>query len=185
IEIDAAGQVFTPDFPRIGYNADGLFVTTNSVSLATGFVDHGLLTTFRKSTLLDADNTTLRFFPTVLTPDDYTLVPACMHQAPAGAPMMFVGTIGGGFITPIPSQVIQYVTMTNYFSITPTITRNRITVANFTHGLTPNADQPFVAVTPVLLSTFDSSLLEAGWRDGHLVACGNVNIKGTTKVRWY
>jgi hypothetical protein len=185
VEIDATGRLFTADFPRIGYNADGLFVTFNSLDIATGGVDHAAMITFRKSTLLDADNTTLRLFPTIFTTQEYTVVPAQMHQAPAGAPMILIDTIGFGPAPLGTSNAIQVLEMTNYFSAVPTIARHRIAVQNFNNGFTPNATQPFLAVTQIPLITFDTSLLEAAWRDGHLVATGNANINGVTKARWY
>jgi hypothetical protein len=184
-QITAVG-LFVSDFVRIGYNADGVFVTSNQANLLTGLLDHTTLVTFRKSTLLDADNTTFRFFATDLTSLEYTLIPACMHQAPAGAPMLFFGTIAQAALLPGgSSNALQYRVMTNYFTANPTFKVTPVAVPFFNNGPTPNAFQPFSGVQPITLITFDASMLEAAWRNGRLVATQNANINGTTKVRWY
>ncbi len=185
IQVNPTGTLLWADFPRIGYNADGIFVTTNEFDFITGANPRSLLTTFRKSTLLDSNPATLRFFPTNLTQADFTLVPVAMHQAPDGAPMQFVGTIGVGTGPGASSTQIVVIRMTNYFTITPTLVRTPINVQNFNNGFTPNAFQPFTAVLPNRLKTNDTAILDAGWRDGHLAATGNANLNGQAKVRWY
>ncbi len=182
---DPAGTVVFSDFPRIACNEDGFFVTTNQFDFITGARAATLLTTFRKSTLLDANPATLRFFPKNLTVEDFTLVPVQMHQAPLGAPMLFVGTVGFNLTPGASSTQIQVKQVTDYFTINPAIRTTQLNVANYNNGFTPAASQPFTGVIPNLLITNDTSLLDAGWRDGRIATAGNANLNGAAKVRWY
>jgi hypothetical protein len=172
------------DFPQLGWDADGVYVTVNQFKFA-GFphhdaFDHARVLTFDTNSLTDGDNSTLTMSSVDRLPPHFAMQPAAMHGAKSGDPMYFVESMvpggasgGGGFL-----DIVQ---MTNKLSATPTFTDFKVLVPHY--NFPPNADQP----GGVQLDTGDARILSAAWRDGRLVATHTAqdDPSQTAQARWY
>jgi hypothetical protein len=182
--IDTTENGTFSDFPQLGWDADGVYVTVNQFKFA-GFpnhnaFDHARVLTFATNSLTDGDNSTLTEFSVDRLPPHFAMQPAAMHGAKSGDPMYFVESMvpgdasgGGGFL-----DIVQ---MTNKLSAMPTFTDFKVLVPRY--NFPPNADQP----GGVQLDTGDARILSAAWRDGRLVATHTAqdNTSQTAQARWY
>src|SRR5262249_36668863 len=79
------------DYPKLGFNADAYVVTLNMDLFPDDTVrDHSQVVTFDKSTLLDADPSTVTVYRADLAGPIYAPAAATMHGAKPGGPMYFV-----------------------------------------------------------------------------------------------
>ncbi len=182
--IDTTENGTFSDFPQLGWDADGAYVTVNQFKFA-GFphhdaFDHARVLTFDTNSLTDGDNSTLTVSSVDRLPPHFAMQPAAMHGAKSGDPMYFVESMvpgaasgGGGFL-----DIVQ---MTDKLSATPTFTDFKVLVPHY--NFPPNADQP----GGVQLDTGDARILSAAWRDGRLVATHTAqdDPSQTAQARWY
>jgi hypothetical protein len=174
------GGGFSGDFPKLGWNHDEAVITENMYSNSTGLFDHVQVLSFKTSSLFSATPpATLTpgtdYFSTDRTSNDYTLVPATMHGAAAGAPMYFAeeNSYEDG-------ANLRVVSATKLLSPSPAFTDTVIPVAAYTAP--PLANQPGGQI-----QTNDSVILSADYRDGLLVAGQNVGLStdSDAHARWY
>jgi hypothetical protein len=160
----------TPDFPRMGYNADAWFVTLT-------------LNGPRQRVLMAFDKTTTDMVRTNIPANSQVWTPALMHGASPGDPMWFVerglnvGAPGG-----TPSTTIHVIRMDDVLSGTPRLTDRSVTVAPYTKP--PSATQP----NGTVVQTADGTILSAAYNNGLLVAAhaiGDNNNRGVALARWY
>jgi hypothetical protein len=172
-QINVGETSFFADQPRLGINADAYFVQFNMFSTAAGSYDHAQVLTIQKSTFLTGGLTTFHHDfaggNTVFSVD-----PANMHEAASGGPEYFVtedGTTVGN---------IDVITETNVLSNTPTDTTTVLTGA--TYSQPPAAPQPGGTIT-----TNDSRMMDAEWRNNVLVAAHTVGTGATVTAhaRYY
>jgi hypothetical protein len=167
------------DFPQLGWDADGVYVTVNMFKF-NGHMpfDHARVLAFATDSLTDGDGGTLAMSSTDFQPPNFALQPAAMHGASPGAPMYFVesqvpgGSSGGG-------GFLQVVRMTDKLSAAPTFTNFRVLVPSYNHPR--DADQ----LGGVQLDTGDARVLSAAWRDGRLVATLTAQADQQAQARWY
>ncbi len=184
----AAGTVFA-DYPRIGWNADGYYVTFNMFT--TGFVnayDHVSVISIDKAAATDANNSTATFVRAAVPGGvtHATLAPATMHGSTASTagspqPMYFVEEKldSNGNAT---GNAIRVVTATNLLAGSPTFQFTDLAVAGYRQP--PAATQKG---SSALITTNDSRVLNAEWRDNRLVASQTVGVSTDSQAhaRWY
>jgi len=163
-EPGALGFTVMGDYPRIGWNADAHVFTVNMFEFNFfGIYDHLSVLTVDKSTVLDADPATFTVYHADRDTSHFTMAPATMHGSLPGDPMYFVEDVRDG-------SHVRVVKMTNILSATPTFSDTEIAVDPFTVEVGgayggPDADQPGGVV-----EANDPRMLNAEWRDNHLVA---------------
>ncbi len=120
------------DYPKIGWNADAHVLSLNMFASFGGFVRVDLVA-IDKSSVLDADPTTINFEVLRRTGADFTMAVATMHGAESGDPMWFVqtGLFGSG-------TSVQVVRMDGVLSASPSFDGFDVAVAPFSP--TPLAD---------------------------------------------
>jgi Legume lectin domain/SdrD B-like domain/Bacterial pre-peptidase C-terminal domain/Bacterial Ig-like domain len=174
------GGAFSPDYTKIGWNADEVVITYNMYSNSTGFFDHVQGLSFAASSLFASSpppTLTLGtdYFSFDRFNNDFTMAPASMHGAAPGDPMYFVeeNSYDNG------SQM-RVVSATDLLSFSPSFTDSVVNVDPYT--LPPSANQP-----NGFIQTNDTRILNAEWRDGLLVADQNVGLLTDTDAhaRWY
>ncbi len=175
------------DFPQLGVDADGIYVTFNMFTFGFPIFTHTKIMAIDKATVLDADANTLTFFdvnPAGLEDDGlgghlhFTLQPAKMHGANPGDPMFFVEEDAFGDRTNL-----RVIVMTNKLSDDPNLAPFCITVPEY--DPTPVAQQPgFLFPT---LDAGDTRILDVAWRDGRLVALHTTGTEDEigARIRWY
>ena len=88
-----AGKTFFSDFPRMGWNADAITFTFNMFTFPlsnSSAYDHVQVLTIKKSTATDANNGTIDTFTSDRSGlSNSTMVPAVMHGAASGLPVIF------------------------------------------------------------------------------------------------
>jgi hypothetical protein len=173
-ETGRLGYPIYADYPKLGFNADAYVVTANMVQ-ADEVHDHVQVVTIDKSSVLDEDPATLTVYRVDRTdvPRMSTMTAATMHGAAPGDPLYFVTetTRFGGWN-------LRVVQMTNVLSDSPTFTDYDVPVSFYL--------APPLAVHPGgTIDTFESFILNADWRDNHLVATHQVSSGGVARVRWY
>lgn len=177
IDVSEPGNL--ADFPQLGWDADGIYVTLNMFKwVGNNAFDHARVLTFATTSLTDGNDSTLTMYSADRLPPDFALQPAAMHGAKPGEPMYFVesqvpgGSSGGG-------GFLDVVKMTDKLSATPTFTDFKVLVPSYNHPR--NADQPGGAQ----LDTGDGRILSAAWRDGRLVATQTAQADQQAQARWY
>ena len=167
------------DFPQVGWDADGVYVTVNMFKwVGHNPFDHSRVLTFETSSLTDGDDSTVTMYSSDRSPPHFAMQPATMFGADPGEPMYFVesqvpgGSSGGG-------GWINIVQMTDKLSDTPTFTDSKVRVPSYNHPRA--ADQP----GGEQLDTGDARILSAAWRDGRLVATHTVRGGQDAHARWY
>ena len=174
------GGAFTPDYTKIGWNADEIVISYNMYSNSTGSYDHVQLLSFATSSVFaSTPPPTLTLGTDYFSADrynnDFTMAPASMHGAVSGDPMYFVeeNSFENG------SQM-RVVSATDLLSSSPNFTDTVVNVDPYTAP--PSAVQPNGSV-----QTNDTRVLNAEWRDGLLVADQNVGLATDTDAhaRWY
>jgi len=164
---------FFADYPRLGVNADAYFVSFNMFSASGGSYDHPQLFTIQKSSVTDQNNSTLVTFHHDQNSGLFTIDPAVMHGAAAGGPEYFVTEA-------VTANQVDVIKETNVLSNTPTDQDNNMAVTAYNQP--PAANQPSGTIT-----TNDSRMLNAAWRNNVLAATQTVGTGSTTTahVRWY
>lgn len=168
------------DYPKMGYNYDGLFVTTNMFSFVGNIYDHTQIVSFLKPTILDQNNATLRFNQTNRNDLNFTMVPALMHDAKPFEPMYFIGASGDS------DTALRITKMTNHFAPNPGFVVHDIAVPHYNNGNTPPAIQPDDFIPPLsTLTTNDTRIQAAATRRNRLVTTHAIDKSGEATVRWY
>jgi hypothetical protein len=160
-------------FPRMGVNADAIFVSFNMFTTSNYL--HPQILTIQKSTVLNGTSSSFSSFHHDQNSSLYTLDPANMHGAAAGGPEYFVteGATAG---------TVDIIKETNVLSNTPTDTDNNITVASYVQTL-PAIPQPSGTVA----INGGTEMLNAAWRNNILVATQTVATGSPQEAhaRWY
>jgi hypothetical protein len=173
--LSGSGQTFA-DFPRIGWNADEYVIATNQFTTgSTEQYDHVLITCINRSALLAGS-----LSDTQVNRDgtNFTMAPATMPGSAAGGPMYFVEE------APV-ANTIRVVAATGLLSSTPTFTQTDIALpAAADYTAPPAATQKG---SSALITTNDSRILNAEWRNNELVAAQNVGVAADSQAhaRWY
>jgi hypothetical protein len=170
-----SGQVWG-DYPRAGWNADEYVVTLNMFGTGfSQFYDHVSIITIGKAAATDANNATFTVTHTNRDGTNFTMAPATMHDAPSGGPMYFVEEAP-------TANTIRVVQATGLLTSSPVFTETNIPVAPYTAP--PAATQEG---SSSLISTNDSRILNAEWRNGQLVAAQAVGVASDSQAhaRWY
>jgi methionine-rich copper-binding protein CopC len=175
LDVSEGGQV--PDFPRIGWNNDEVVITFNMYNGS----DHVQILAF-STTSIFANPPSLTLGTDYFSNDrgsgfsDFTMAAATMHGATAGMPMYFVEE--NGFDN---GSQMRVVSATNLLSNSPSYTDSVVNVDAYSYP--PSANQPGGFV-----QTNDTRILNAEWRDGHLVADQNIGeswVDNNAHARWY
>jgi hypothetical protein len=162
-----------PDFPKMGWNADAVFISFNWFGAASN--------TFNDNLVLAIDKTSILSPPAGLTPalttyqtevntgsDRQILIPARMHGGSSNLEYFAQ--------TPNDAKNVNVVTETNYLSGNPTFNTTTLTVNAY-------KDSPRV---PELTSAIDDRMLSAEWMSNRLVAAQDVGLSdGLNHARWY
>jgi Bacterial Ig domain len=182
-----AGTVFA-DYPRVGWNADGYAVTFNMFT--TGFFntyDHASVVMVDKASATDANNAsfTFRLSDVPGGVGHATLAPATMHGSIASTPgspqpMYFVEEKLDSNGNPV-GNAIRVVTATNLLT-SPSFQFTDVPVASY--SAPPSATQKG---TTALMTTNDSRVLNAEWRNNQLAAAQTVGVSSDSQAhaRWY
>src|SRR4030095_1215695 len=106
------------------------------------------------------------------------LMPAVMHGAQSGDPMLFVIESGNA-----QGSEIRVVKMNDVLN-SPSFSKTSLEVAPY--EFPPNAEQPGSGAFG-RIQTNDSSIISAAWRDNRLVAAHAVGLDSTSQshARWY
>jgi hypothetical protein len=182
-----AGTPLWGDYPKLGRNADAVVFTLNMYAFSKeSDFHHVQVITIGKSSLLDADPSTLTVFRTDRPQRNFTLAAATMHDSAPGDPMWFVeeseGPFDVGSDPKITQNTIRVVQMTNVLSAAPTFTDFTIPVPDY-HRPEP----PVQSGGPSPDPTIDTRMLNAALRGNRLVASHHVGTGegGHTVARWY
>lgn len=182
-----SGSVFA-DYPRVGWNADGYAISFNMFT--TGFFasySHASVLMVDKASVTDVNNASFTFrlsdVPGGVT--HATLAPATMHGSIASTsgspqPMYFVEEKLDANGNPV-GNAVRVVTGTNLLT-SPAFQFTDVSVAGYTTP--PSATQKG---TNALITTNDSRILNAEWRNNQLAAAQAVGIAGDSQAhaRWY
>jgi len=160
------------DWPALGWDADGYYVTLNMFSWGQDNYHHHSVLSFDKSSLLDNDPSTLTYFDVDRNAVHDTMWPALMHGAEPGDPMYFVEDG--------PDSKIRITRMTDKLTEDPTFADFQINVPK--HTAVPNPTQPGGADLDLLIGT---RILSAAWRNDRLVTAHHVGSDGVARARWY
>lgn len=188
IDMTEGGSVFA-DYPRIGWNADGYYVSFNM--FGTGFFatyQHASIISIGKASATDLDNSSFAHGHAILSGGitNATLAPATMHGSVPSTPgspqpMYFVEEkldANGNAV----GNTLRVVTATNLLSASPIIQLTDIAV-------TPYIQPPAAAQlgSGNTLATNDSRMLNAEWRNNRLVATHTVGVSADAQAhaRWY
>jgi hypothetical protein len=167
-------QTEFPDFPKMGYNSDAIFISFNNFAVGAGEsnFDHNLILTIAKdAALLTGGNltTTQLVVPQSLAAEDVNiLIPARMH-GDSGNLEYFVQ------MADVKSHTINVIAATNYLT-SMALAPTTITVAPFSAS-------PGTLGVPQ--SGIDDRMLSVDWRNNLLVAAHNVGVKSLNLARWY
>jgi hypothetical protein len=177
--LDPAGSwSFWADYPRIGWNASAYAASFNMFT--NGFVqnfDHVLVLNLE---VASPGTGTLALVPGGTS--NGTLAPDNMHGSTATDPMYLVEESGTS-----PGKAITVVSETNLFNFTtgPSFTFKDVALpATDDYIAPPAATQPG---TTNLIDTNDSRILNAEWRNNHLVANQAIGVSTDAQAhaRWY
>jgi uncharacterized repeat protein (TIGR01451 family) len=167
--VDEGGTEF-PDFPKMGWNNDAVFVSFNQFLSGSSF-SHDLVLAISKSSILGHGSLSM-FQTDVSTGSDINiLIPARMHNESSGNLEYFAQATGGG----AASTTVNVVAETGYLSSSPSFTTTPITVNSYSNS-------PGV---PGLTSQIDDRMLSADWVNNLMVASMNVGVGGLNLARWY
>src|SRR5213079_3242656 len=112
------------DYPKLGYNADAYVFTFNMFGFGAANGNVQVLTV-DKSTVLDQNGATLKYYQNDRSGFDFTLAGATSHAALPGDPLWFVEENGGS------GTSLRLVKMTNELSTSPTFTDYVVTVPSY------------------------------------------------------
>jgi uncharacterized repeat protein (TIGR01451 family) len=167
--VNEGGTQF-PDFPKMGWNNDAVFVSFNQFQ-GGAFFSHDLVLAISKSSI-QAGGPLSTFQTDVSTGYDINiLIPARMHNETVGNLEYFVQATGGG----ASSTTVNVVKETGYNAGPGSFSTTPITVNAYTNS-------PGV---PGLTSQIDDRMLSADWVNNKLVAAQDVGVGGLNLARWY
>ena len=145
-----------PDYQKIGYNHDAIFISYNDFGSGGG---NAAILTIDKAAILSGSLVTYNSVP---KPQFRAMPPAQMHGSAPGDPEWFVSTDG----TDAGGTTIRVTEMTNYLSTSPTFTYTSLKVKRYQQAV--RADQPG---GPNSVTTFpNTTMSEVQYRNGHLLA---------------
>jgi hypothetical protein len=164
------GGTQLPDFPKMGFNSDAVFISTNQFS-ATGFTNNLILAISKASILAGGP---LQTFQTNVTTNEDTriLIPARMHGGPPNSEFFVQKNSEGA------NSSINVIDESNYLTASPTVTATTLNVNTFQQS-------PGV---PALVAPgeIDDRILGVSWVNNQMVATGNVGLSdGLNHARWY
>jgi CSLREA domain-containing protein len=162
------GNTQFPDFPKMGWNNDAVFVSFNEFSGGSTF-SHNLIMAISKASILAGGPLTT--FTTDVSTNDETriLIPSRMHNEATGNLEYFVQKNSE------VSGTVNVIAETGYLTASPSFATTTITVA-------PYADSPGV---PGLTNQIDDRMLSADWVNNKLAAAQDVGVGGLNLARWY
>jgi hypothetical protein len=163
------------DWTALGWDADAYFVTVNMFEWGGSYNHHSVFT-FDKSSLTDGDDDTLTYFDVDRNVSHFTMWPALMHGAEAGAPMYFVEN-SASYV----GSTIRVVKMTDKLTSDPTFKEFTVNVPNYSSVVNPT--QPDGGNFHI--TNIGTRILSAAWRNGHLVTGHDVGSDGVAHARWY
>ena len=169
---DGVGNDFS-DYPKVGYNADGLVYSFNMFPGAA-FFDHVSTISIRN----DGSSPGIHITPGGF--NNFTLAPATMHSSSSGDPMWFVqdghGSGGGSTVT-VVEETDPFGAQS--FTFTP--------LAVTSYGNAPNPRQPGGSLggRTSLGTRFYFSDLRTFGGVTHLVSADTVGANGGAQARWY
>ncbi|HLJ97468.1 MAG TPA: PKD domain-containing protein, partial [Gemmataceae bacterium] len=163
-----------PDVPKLGWNKDAVFVSTNQFSQNFQSYDHNLILAISKASILGGGPLVTHQTVVSSSADRHILIPARMHNESSGNLEYFVQSLGGA-----SSTMVNVLTETGYLSGAGTFSSTPLSV-------NPYNNSPGVAG---LTGQMDDRILSVDWIDNgstqHLVASGNVGEGGVNLARWY
>jgi uncharacterized repeat protein (TIGR01451 family) len=164
--VNEGGAQF-PDFPKMGWNNDAVFVSFNQFLSGSSF-SHDLVLAISKSTILGHGS--LSTFQTDVSTnlERRILIPARMHGS-AASTEYFTQTDSE------TSHTVNVVAETGYLSSSPSFTTTTISVNAY-------SDSPGV---PGLTNQIDDRMLSADWVNNNLTASMDVGVGGLNLARWY
>lgn len=184
---NGSGETDLPDFPRMGWNADAHVITLNMFGAVSERFDRVAVIAIDKNSVLDENPSSFIMTRTDRSNDNFTMVPAIMHDSVPGDPMWLVEESSAS-----PGSMVRVVKMDNVLAGTPTFSEFDRSVTPY--SLPPSADQPgtgsvggncFNRTGSGFICTNDSSILSVAWRGNRLVAAHTVGISLTAHARWY
>ena len=168
------------DFDKMGYNADGVFITGNDFSVSGA---NPVLVSVDKSTILSGAASTFVNYITFPETVFRALVPAQMHGAKPGDPIWLVSTDGSVF-SGVDSTTIRVTEITDALSASPTVTLTSVPVSPFQQP-PGGADQPGA---PGSVAVNDATVTQVDFRNGKLATTFTVSEPddnySTARVRW-
>jgi hypothetical protein len=179
-QLDPAGSgSFWADFPRIGWNASAYVASFNMFT--NGFFSQ----TFDHSLVLSLETANPSTGILALVPGgtaNGTLAPATMHGSAATDPMYLVEESSAS-----PGKAITVVSETNLFNFAtgPTFTFKDVPLPAASAYIAPPAATQQGSTN--LIETNDSRILNAEWRNNHLVAAHAIGVSTDAQAhaRWY
>jgi hypothetical protein len=177
---DPAGSgSYWGDFPRLGWNANA-YVATFNMFTTNSAQSYGHALALNISSTAPG-TTTVVDVPNGVT--NATLAPATMHGSSGADPMYFVEETLNSLGNPTGNS-IRVATETNLFT-TPAFTFADVALpAADAYTAPPAATQKG---TSNLITTNDSRILNAEWRNNHLVAAQAIGVASDAQAhaRWY
>jgi methionine-rich copper-binding protein CopC/protocatechuate 3,4-dioxygenase beta subunit len=173
---------FFLDYPKIGFNKDEVVLTFNmypgpgSFHVAILAFNAGTLFSNPASLTLGTDYFENDRYSGSTGTQDFTMAAASMHGATSGMPMYFVQENGYA-----NGSQMEVTAASNLLSGSPSYTDTAVGVDAYSSP--PSAVQPGYYV-----ATNDTRMLNAEWRDGHLVADQNIGeywFDNNSHARWY
>jgi uncharacterized repeat protein (TIGR01451 family) len=159
-----------PDFPKMGWNNDAVFVSFNQFRSGISFT-HNLILAISKSSILAGGPLTTHQTAVNTGSSLNILIPARMHNQASGNLEYFAQITGAGST----STTVNVVSETNYNIGTGSFSTAPVTVNSYTNS-------PGV---PGLTSQIDDRMLSADWINNNLVAAMNAGVGGLNLARWY
>jgi hypothetical protein len=181
------GETVLPDFPRMGWNANAHVITLNMFGAVSQGFNHVTIITIDKSSVLDENPASFTMTQTDRGDDNFTMVPAVMHDSANSDPMWLVEESSDGL-----GSMLRVVKMDSVLARSPTFSEFNLNVTPY--SLPPDADQPGSGPVPGdcfggtgsgSICTNDASILSVAWRGNRLVAAHNVGVSSTAHARWY
>ncbi len=193
------GDNLASDYPTVGFNAGGYFVTLNMFDQTTGQADHVLIVSITPAgTPLLTDRPVT---PADGGPADFTLVPVRWHSSTDPNIEWFVEVESSATTDSSGNTVgtLRFVQMTNPFAGStgaPSFADTTVAVPAFLDAGTASIVQPDQpAGVPVAPEHIDSRIIDAAMQGNTLVAVHTVNTsltkdvtdptQYTDRVRWY
>jgi uncharacterized repeat protein (TIGR01451 family) len=166
--VNEGGTEF-PDFPKMGWNADAVFVSFNQFA-GGAFFDHNLVLAISKASILSGGPLSTFQTDVATGSDTAILIPARMHGSSSGTEYFAQKGSEG-----TPSGTVNVVAESGYLTKSPSFTTTTITVNGY-------SDSPGV---PGLTSQIDDRMLSADWVNNLLAASMDVGVGGLNLARWY